>query len=130
MEQTDRLGEESESEGRIVLRAPLEHDLVHARRATRRPSVALGAMDDPQAFADAHIAAFNDAVLTQDFNRFIERFSDDAKMRFENVPGAGELEFNGSPAIAAAYAQQPPDDEIVLTGPARSDGEAVVIPFA
>src|SRR5215510_2519841 len=87
-------------------------------------------MDDPQAFADAHIAAFNDAVLTQDFNRFIERFSDDAKMRFENVPGAGDLEFNGSPAIAAAYAQQPPDDEIVLTGPARSDGEAVVIPFA
>jgi hypothetical protein len=60
----------------------------------------------------------------------MKRFADDALMRFENVPGAGTLEFAGRPAIAAAYEQQPPDDQVDPAGPAREEDGAVVIPFA
>jgi hypothetical protein len=79
--------------------------------------------------AAEHVAAFNDAVASGDFAAFLERFADDAVMRFENVPGAGVLEFPGRAAYAAAYARQPPDDQISIAGPVHDRDGTIVIPF-
>ena len=82
-----------------------------------------------QEFADEHIAAFNSAVASRDFASFLARFDDDALMRFENMPGVGVLEFAGRMAYTSAYEQQPPDDQIEITGTVRDEGGMVVIPF-
>ena len=86
-------------------------------------------MSTPEDIARDHIAAFNDAVATGTFAEFLTRFSDDAVVRFENVPEAGTLEFVGLAAIAAAYREQPPDDQIDIDGAARDEGGTMVIPF-
>ncbi|HLY49569.1 MAG TPA: nuclear transport factor 2 family protein [Solirubrobacteraceae bacterium] len=80
--------------------------------------------------AREHVEAFNAAVSSGDFDLFVERFSDEAVLRFENVPGAGTLEFAGRAAIAAAYREQPPDDQIDIDGVAHADGETILVPFA
>jgi hypothetical protein len=80
--------------------------------------------------AARHVAAFNDAVAASDFTEFLLLFTDDAVIRLENVPGAGTLEFAGRDAYTRAYLEQPPDDQIDITGPARPDGAAVIVPFA
>jgi len=41
------------------------------------------------AFAREHVAAFNATVAGRTFDGFLAGFSDDALVRFENVPGAG-----------------------------------------
>ena len=69
-------------------------------------------------------------MASGDFGGFLAGFTDDAVVRFENVPGAGPLEFAGRAAYTAAYEQQPPDDQIDISEPARDDGGTVVIPFA
>src|SRR5208282_3674079 len=78
-------------------------------------------------FADDYVAEFNEAVQAGDFSGLLTRFTDDAVLRFENVPPAGgALEFAGRQAYAAAYAEQPPDDQIDLTGePWEEDGDVV-----
>lgn len=86
--------------------------------------------DEAAILAARHVSVFNDAVATDDYAQFLDLFTDDAVIRFENVPGAGELEFAGRAASANAYAEQPPDDQIDLTGPAMPDEDGVVVPFA
>ncbi len=85
--------------------------------------------DDLTSLAAEHVASFNAAVAAGSFGAFVECFSDQAVMRFENVPGAGSLEFSGRAAIAEAYRTQPPDDQIELSGPVEQTDEDVVIPF-
>jgi hypothetical protein len=82
--------------------------------------------------AARHVAAFNDAVAAKNFSEFLCLFTDDAVIRFENVPGAGQLEFAGREAYTEAYAKQPPDDQIDISGRAEpdEDGNGVVVPFA
>jgi len=80
-------------------------------------------------FALDHAAAFNDAVARGRFDDFLTRFSDDAVVRFENLPGAGTLEFDGLAAIAEAYREQPPDDQIDIAGEPRDEGGTIVIRF-
>ncbi len=93
-----------------------------------------GAPDDGAAsdavrdYAGLHVAAFNSAVERGDFGAFRTRFADDAVIRFENVPGAGPLEFAGRAAYTAAYADQPSGDQIVAAAARREDG-AIVVPF-
>ncbi|HET9896007.1 MAG TPA: cupin domain-containing protein [Streptosporangiaceae bacterium] len=78
------------------------------------------------AFAMEHIAVFNAAVTRRDFGPLLARFTNDALVRFENVPVAGVLEFSGRDALTAAYGTNPPDDEIELVGdPAEDDGTVV-----
>jgi hypothetical protein len=79
--------------------------------------------------AREYVEAFNEAVGARDFRVFLTRFADDAVMRFENVPGAGVLEYVGQPAYAAAYAQQPPDDQLEIDAAVRQEGAILVIPF-
>jgi steroid Delta-isomerase len=67
-----------------------------------------------------HVARFNEGVRTGDFGPMLERFADDAELAFEGVPVGP---FRGKDAIAAAYRDQPPDDEVrVLAAEEREDG--------
>lgn len=77
----------------------------------------------------AYVETFNIAVRSGDFSALFARFTDDAVFRLENVPGAGTLEYAGREAYTAAYADQPPDDEIEIAGPVREDASVVVVPF-
>ena len=54
-------------------------------------------------------------------------FAPDAEMVFEGVP-AGP--FLGLEEIAAAYAAQPPTDEVLLLGPTRDEGGVMVGDYA
>ena len=62
---------------------------------------------------ESHVARFNVGVRTGDWEPMLQRFADDAELRFENVP-AGP--FDGLDEIRHAYREQPPDDEIRLLG--------------
>jgi steroid delta-isomerase len=65
---------------------------------------------------ERHVERFNEGVRTGDFEPMVAAFSRDAELVFEGIPVGP---FAGRDAIAAAYAAQPPDDEIVLL---KSDG--------
>jgi steroid Delta-isomerase len=56
-----------------------------------------------------HVESFNAGVRSGDWSAMLARFDDSAEMEFRGVP-AGP--FVGKDAIAAAYRQQPPDDEL------------------
>jgi len=90
------------------------------------------ALTRPQAaiLSARHVAAFNEAVEDHNFDQFLELLTDEAVIRFENVPGAGELTFAGRDAYTRAYQDQPPDDQIDVTSPAEADGNDVVLKFA
>jgi steroid Delta-isomerase len=85
---------------------------------------------DAAILAARHAQAFNDAVAAGDFAGFLAMFADDAVITFENVPGAGELVFTGREEYAGAYARQPPDDQIDITGSAEPEDGGLVVPFA
>ena len=57
----------------------------------------------------------------------LEQFTEDAELAFEGVPVGP---FRGKPAIARAYADQPPDDEIVLLRTRESGDDFVVADYA
>ena len=57
-----------------------------------------------------HVVRFNEGARTGDWTPMLERFTDDAELAFDGVPVGP---FRGREAIAAAYATQPPDDQIV-----------------
>jgi hypothetical protein len=82
--------------------------------------------------AARHVSAFNDAVAAKSFSEFLCLFTDDAVIRFENVPDAGQLEFDGRQAYTKAYAEHPPNDQLDISGRAEpdEDGDGVVVPFA
>jgi hypothetical protein len=71
-----------------------------------------------------HVAAFNHAVTTGDWDTFSERFADDASMSFVGVP-AGP--FQGRTAIARAYRENPPTETMTVEGP---DGDTVKFRWA
>jgi hypothetical protein len=73
-----------------------------------------------------HVARFNEGVRTGDFGPMTDWFTDDAELIFENIPVGP---FHGREAIAAAYASQPPADEIVLLR-ARTTGNLIVTSYA
>jgi steroid delta-isomerase len=57
-----------------------------------------------------HVIRFNEGVRTGDWAQMLERFTEDAELAFEGVPVGP---FAGRDPIAAAYAAQPPDDQLV-----------------
>ncbi len=75
----------------------------------------------------AHVERFNEGVRTGDFGPMLAAFAADAEMIFEGAP-AGP--FVGRAAIAAAYAAQPPSDEVVLLGEPRCEGGITVADYA
>ena len=65
-----------------------------------------------------HVAAFNRAVTSGDWDTFAERFAADATMRFTGIPSGP---FEGRTAIAAAYRENPPAETMTLL----EDGDEV-----
>ena len=57
----------------------------------------------------------------------LEQFAEDAELAFEGVPVGP---FRGKPAIAQAYVDQPPDDEIVILRTRESGDDLVVADYA
>jgi steroid delta-isomerase len=57
----------------------------------------------------------------------LEQFTENAELAFEGVPVGP---FRGKPAIAQAYAEQPPDDEIVILRTRESGDDFVVADYA
>jgi ketosteroid isomerase-like protein len=84
-------------------------------------------VSSPEAVLADHVRRFNDAVRTGDFTEMVAGFAPDAEMSFVGAP-AGP--FAGRDTIAAAYAEQPPDDEIRLLGEPRVEGETVETDYA
>jgi len=82
---------------------------------------------DPIGALDAHVRRFNEAVRSGDFAEMVEGFTADAEMVFEGVPVGP---FVGRDAIAEAYVQQPPDDEVRLLGAPKVDGDRVETEYA
>jgi hypothetical protein len=88
-------------------------------------------MEAIREFVDEYVATFNGCVPSGDFSRLLAGLSDDAVLRFDNVPPSGtSLEFAGRPAYTAAYAEQPPDDQIEVTTEPREENGEVVVGFA
>lgn len=56
-----------------------------------------------------HVERFNAGVRSGDFGPMLENFDDAAEMEFRGIPVGP---FVGKDAIAAAYREQPPDDEL------------------
>ncbi len=73
-----------------------------------------------------HLVRFNEGVRTGDWTQMLELFTEDGELLFEGVP-AGP--FRGREAIAAAYVEQPPDDQIVTLG-VEDDGDSVTALYA
>ena len=78
--------------------------LVRARVGDRQKSL-------NEELLQSHVDRFNEGVRSGDFGPMLEQFTEDAELAFEGVPVGP---FRGKPAIAQAYADQPPDDEIVI----------------
>jgi hypothetical protein len=82
-------------------------------------------------FLGEYVATFNSSVTSGDFAPVLARFADGAVLRFENVPPeSSTMEYAGRRAYTAAYADNPPDDQIDLTGEPASSGDHVVATFA
>ena len=80
-------------------------------------------MDDAVAsFLEEHVRRFNEAVASGDFDPLVELFADDAELHFVGVP-AGP--FVGRDAIAAAYREQPPDDQLDVLSASEENGVVV-----
>jgi steroid Delta-isomerase len=84
-------------------------------------------VSDPAAVLAEHVRRFNEAVRSGDYAPMVAGFAADAEMSFEGAPVGP---FAGREAIAAAYAQQPPDDEILLLGEPRVEGDTVESDYA
>ena len=69
-----------------------------------------------------HVDRFNRAVRSGQWAEMTSYFTDDAELRFEGVP-AGP--FEGREAIARAYREQPPDDEVLILDVDRVGDETV-----
>jgi hypothetical protein len=68
---------------------------------------------------DDHVGRFNAGVQTGDWEPMVDGFSEDAEMEFRGVPVGP---FVGRDAIAAAYREQPPDDELRVLEQRQVDG--------
>jgi hypothetical protein len=69
---------------------------------------------------EEHVRRFNAGVRSGDFAPMLELFADDAALEFRGVPVGP---FHGREAIAAAYAAQPPDDQIEVLELEEDDAE-------
>jgi len=70
-----------------------------------------------------HVANFNAGVHSGDWSPMVESFTADATMEFVGIPVGP---FEGRDAIAAAYVERPPDDELVLLAVETEDDAEVV----
>jgi RimJ/RimL family protein N-acetyltransferase len=79
--------------------------------------------DDVRLLHD-HVIRFNEGVRTGDWTPMLEWFAEDAELDFEGVPVGP---FQGRGAIEAAYAAQPPDDQLVTLRVEDEDDEVTAL---
>ena len=82
---------------------------------------------DPSAVLVDHVRRFNEAIRSGVYDQMLDGFSADAEMVFEGVPVGP---FAGREAIAEAYAQRPPTDEVRLLGDPCVHGDTVESDYA
>lgn len=70
-----------------------------------------------------HIERFNEGVRTGNWEAMLAGFTDDAELIFRGVPVGP---FVGRVAISAAYADQPPDDEITTIQVIDGDADTIL----
>jgi steroid delta-isomerase len=75
-------------------------------------------VSDALALFHDYVLVHNESVRTGDWEPLGEWFADDATLEFDGVPVGP---FEGRDAIARAYREQPPDDEVVIFGVEESD---------
>jgi len=69
---------------------------------------------------ERHVERFNAGVRSGDWEPMLELFDDTAELEFRGIPVGP---FSGKDEIAAAYREQPPDDQLrVLEEREREDG--------
>ena len=68
---------------------------------------------------DEHVERFNAGVRSGDWTAMLENFDDAAALELRGVPVGP---FVGKDAIAAAYREQPPDDELLVLERRERDG--------
>ena len=83
-------------------------------------------MTDHSAAAEAHCSLFNESVRTGDWKPFVATFADDARMAFTNVPVGPYV---GRDRIAAAYAENPPDDTMTIEYVDEVDADTAKVRF-
>ena len=74
-----------------------------------------------------HVRLFNAGVRSGDFGSMLERLTDDAEMVFEGVPVGP---FRGREAIADAYRDRPPDDELQVLEARENEHGVIVAAYA
>ena len=74
-----------------------------------------------------HVERFNAGVRSGDFGPMLENFEDAAEMEFHGIPVGP---FVGKDAIAAAYREQPPDDELRLLEERAGEGGGIEARYA
>jgi len=82
---------------------------------------------DEAGLLTAHVERFNAGVRSGDFGPMLAAFAPDAMLVFEGVPVGP---FVGRLAIAQAYDERPPDDEVRLLGAPHVEGDEVVADYA
>ena len=75
---------------------------------------------------ESHVERFNAGVRSGDFAPMLDNFAPDATMAFEGVPVGP---FHGRDAIAQAYRERPPDDELDVLD-TRLDGDTIAAGYA
>lgn len=75
---------------------------------------------------ERHAGLFNAGVWTGDWGPMLATFTDDAELVFRGIPVGP---FRGREAIAHAYEERPPDDEIRISKP-RREGDELVMDYA
>jgi len=81
---------------------------------------------DLRVLLERHVELFNEAVLSGDYDDFVATFASDAVVKFDGLPIGP---FQGRPAIAHAYASQPPMDTMALMAMETDGDDAVRVSF-
>src|SRR5690606_32984313 len=89
---------------------------------TRARAMAISAASPGLRLFNEHVERFNAAVRSGDFGPMVAAFTPDAELVFEGIP-VGPI--HGRDAIAEAYREQPPDDEVEILDVEERDGEVV-----
>jgi steroid delta-isomerase len=96
------------------------------RKAPARPDrhdrAPVAVSSDVPNLLDRHVALFNEGVRSGDFAPMVEQFAENGELVFDGVPVGP---FRGKDAIAAAYRERPPDDEIDVSAVREAAGEVV-----
>ena len=96
-------------------------------RGLKGPGAAGGSLGRVDVTLAAHVERFNAGVRAGDFTPMLAAFAPSAELVFEGVPVGP---FVGIDAIATAYAEQPPDDEVILLSSSRLEAGTEVADYA